>query len=284
MCLGYLQESILECVDITIKMNYSTDPSSNVFQSAKKTNIFRSNLHTTQKKKDADESPFFSFIKKITNIIDHSLSFVVIGIIVLLLISVYYFVTKLLFKGSVDIRHIIELKAKVEEFIHFQVESDCERAKNVSVFDIYEHFRSEPMIMEAISLIEQSHDGIDIIEPGFISQNPKFKGYCRLIRSFRRNKIQIGFIGLIIVMLPIIGMFSYVKYAEYHNIQTVSRNILDNMIHHSSQGVTEFSPSMFHDSKMNPNQWERVVSEIERNPVVCVYKKRQGILWRLLNR
>ncbi|EAY16731.1 hypothetical protein TVAG_067360 [Trichomonas vaginalis G3] len=216
--------------------------------------------------------------------------FLWVGVLILFLLAIIGF-RRMINTFLIEDQKMEEIKSKIQKYVQSKTNFKCTECVPISYNEIAELIGKKLSYAEkeqAISIIwDEFQRNTEIYE---VTTDEKVE-YVRskiIISSslnclFFRNLNKIITVITLSIAAIIVSLFIYFKYKQSQKCKQYSSEIIQNMVNQSKLGSREINPQSFRSNypNINEKQWRNVVSNVERCPVVSVYRKKSGNVWQV---
>jgi hypothetical protein len=209
----------------------------------------------------------------------------VTGAVLACLVPFFFF---RLFSPSPQQRRIRRLTRRMTDFIHSRVRPDGTGAAPVSESDLRDAFHSDPSLNNAIHALMHTVDrDLDYNGDSWVSRVPRYPLKCRvaiwrLLPALSPETLAAAAIAVVVIIVAaLIVLWLLGRSDDDRDAAFLVREMVKN----SQRGTRQFEPGAVRAhfaAGWSERKWNSVQDKIEKNPIVCVLKKVDGAVWRVM--
>lgn len=251
------------------------------FDGSQGNSIFNTNRKDTKQKFD------------ITNFYDEiatkfGVLFILLALFTAIITFIYIF-WRLFFSFTNEDRQTKLISEKTKLYILKHVNFRCSECKKLSYNDIarfvQKFSKSNDVLVNVWNEITENDEAFEIL----VDENGMswVKGRTMIPNSLFcllfRNKTFI-FLSLVSVSICVfLGLQIYLKFKNNRQANEYSSQIIQTMVAQSKYGTRDINPQSLRIQypKVNDKQWRNIVNQVERCPIVSVYRKKNGNIWQV---
>lgn len=171
---------------------------------------------------------------------------------------------------------------KIEDYLSKSIDN-CNGTRYINEEDIRKKFGSNKDIFEtALSVIQKNDQNIEYNPElgGYRSKEPRYSMKCLIVRFSREHKKVFFIYGGATSLLIFAAVYLGLLIRKKNDAKAFSTRIILSILTKPTKRV---SPSAVRNQMpyMSESMWKETAKAVERNPVIYVYKKKEGKIWEI---